>query len=64
MSWKVLFLVIALSIVLSQSYRLDDLIQRLNGYEKKWVSGTNTKFIDMTLKQTMSMMGTKLPIKP
>ena len=59
---------VAILIVLAawtvESYRLDELVQRLNGYEKKWVSGVNTKFIDMTLLDTMKLMGTKLPIKP
>jgi hypothetical protein len=64
MKAKVMLIILSLILLLVQSYVLDDLIQKLNGYEKKWVSGINTKFVDMTLLDTMSMMGTKLPIKP
>lgn len=55
---------VALLVATTQSYPLGDLIQRLNGYNKKWVSGLNTKFINMSLEDTMKMMGTPLPIKP
>jgi hypothetical protein len=64
MKAKVILIILSVILLLAQTYVLDDLIQKLNGYEKKWVSGINTKFVDMNLLDTMSMMGTKLPIKP
>lgn len=48
----------------AQAYVLDDLVKKLNGYDKRWVSGLNTKFINISLEDTMRMMGTKLPIAP
>lgn len=62
---KLLTSIVCILIVISlvECYPMGDLIMKLNGYDKKWVSGLNTKFIDMTLLDTMKIMGTPLPIK-
>jgi hypothetical protein len=39
----------ALLVLSVSAYPLDDLIRKLNGYNKKWVSGLNSKFIDLSL---------------
>lgn len=50
MSKVTIIAIVVFAITLSvQAYVLDDLIRKLNGYDKKWVSGINTKFIDMSL---------------
>lgn len=60
----ILVILVILSVTLVQAYVLDDLVRKLNGYEKKWVSGINSKFVNITLEDTMKMMGTPLPINP
>ena len=62
---KAIAVIIAIWVInIGTAYVLDDLIRRLDGYQKTWVSGLNTKFVNMTLEDTMKMMGTPLPIKP
>ena len=61
---KVILLLSVAFMAVVETYVLNDLIQKLNGYDKKWVSGLNTKFINISLEDTMKMMGTPLPIKP
>lgn len=63
---KKIILVVIVSVLLTsiEAYFLEDLVQRLSGYDKKWVSGINSKFVDMTLEDTMKLMGTPLPINP
>lgn len=46
---KIFALIIALQITIGSSYILKDLVQKLNGYSKKWECGINSKFEDITL---------------
>jgi hypothetical protein len=47
---SIIALIIVLQIAnIGNSYVLKDLILKLNGYDKKWESGMNSKFEDITL---------------
>lgn len=63
---KTILAAIFVSVLLNsvEAYVLEDLVQKLSGYDKKWVSGINSKFVDMTLEETKKLMGTRLPINP
>lgn len=47
---KTIALLIGVLIInIGSAYVMNDLVQKLNGYSKTWVSGINTKFVNMTL---------------
>lgn len=55
---------LAFFVYYSNSYEMNDLVARLNGYDKKWKSGVNAKFSNLSYEETKKFMGTNLPIDP
>jgi hypothetical protein len=57
MKTTTLLILLFLLFHIGDSYLLKDLIDKLNGYEKSWISGINKRFEILTLEDTMKMMG-------